>query len=491
MARLLRRLPFWLTPRGGVVLLILGLSSEAIYLLVFTQPLLLTRYYDVPLMDLGKITGYSFDALWAFVVGNIALFVACCLVFNISREPLSRWAKVLILLFPLLFALTLLFAYPATAADVYDYTVQARVLTEYHDNPLVVPPGAFPDDPFSPYVVWQAAPSFYGPFWLLLSAIPSLLAGDDLLSNIIAFKFLAMAFYLGSAILIYLILSETKPSFRLSGTVFFAWNPLVLWETIANAHNDTVMVFFALLAVCLFVRRRKALALPVLALAALTKYTASLIFPLFLASFLGEKGKQRRVTISLFAGLALSAIVTLLLFYPFWSGPGTFDALAERMELVTASPAAVVFYALESSFSPDELGSFLKTATMVVFGLVYLWLVARAARGFTAMLHAAHDAIFFYLLIACLWFQPWYVVWLLGIGALLVGNPVAWRGFVFSFTGMMSYAVFVFIWVIYAEHFENPLLIQSLAVAVIYIAPVSYWLGEAFTHLKGKSLVRR
>ena len=54
--------------------------------------------------------------------------------------------------------------------------------------------------------------------------------------------------------------------------LFFAWNPLVLFEVAGNGHNDAVVIMFVLAGVFFFVRARQVAFIPALVLGALTKF---------------------------------------------------------------------------------------------------------------------------------------------------------------------------------------------------------------------------
>ncbi|MBK7202047.1 hypothetical protein [Candidatus Amarolinea dominans] len=59
--------------------------------------------------------------------------------------------------------LCLVFTYPLTAGDLFDYLALGH-LTVFHDaNPFTQFPGQFAFDPFVRYAAWRFFPSAYGP----------------------------------------------------------------------------------------------------------------------------------------------------------------------------------------------------------------------------------------------------------------------------------------------------------------------------------------
>src|SRR5205814_4367672 len=74
-------------------------------------------------------------------------------------------------------------------------------------------------------------------------------------------------------------LRQVRPDWALRGTLFFAWNPLVLFEVPGNGHNDAVVVAFMPAGVYLFTRARRVAVLPAIMAGALTKFVPALLLP--------------------------------------------------------------------------------------------------------------------------------------------------------------------------------------------------------------------
>src|SRR5205823_12360777 len=132
-------------------------------------------------------------------------------------------------------------------------------------------------DPFGSDVAWTGDPSPYGPVWEALAAGTSFLAGDSLWGNLILFKVLVTAAYGVSVALTYGILRVVRPDWALRGTLFFAWNPLVIFEVPGNGHNDSIVVTFLLASVYMFVLARRYAVIPMLTLGALAKFVPALL----------------------------------------------------------------------------------------------------------------------------------------------------------------------------------------------------------------------
>ena len=160
-------------------LLAIGLVSEIVYVLFFVAPFYLPRYYDTPLLDLGKITQHQYDAAWRLFEAFSALFVLyyaayrLCLLGRLNPAasgrgritssrageesiPVARLQGgtdraivALVMAFSLIFSISLILMYPIEAADIFDYVFHGRILVHYHQNPFVSLIADFPGDPLS------------------------------------------------------------------------------------------------------------------------------------------------------------------------------------------------------------------------------------------------------------------------------------------------------------------------------------------------------
>lgn len=104
--------------------------------------------------------------------------------------------------------------------------------------------------------------------------------------TILLFRAVEVVAALGSGALIWAILKQLAPAHASWGTVLFLWNPLVIIESALGGHNDTCMMFLALLAVWLHLRGSKAGAVMALTLSALVKIITAPLVPLYMLMIL-------------------------------------------------------------------------------------------------------------------------------------------------------------------------------------------------------------
>jgi hypothetical protein len=115
-----------------------------------------------------------------------------------------------------------------------------------------------------------------------------MVAGDNLLLNLLLFKLTSVACLALSSWLLYRLAQRTSMAVPASVVMFFAWSPLVLFEAIGNGHNDIAMMTCVLAALLLTSYRHARSALVLLVVGALIKYTAALLIPLWLVYELNQ-----------------------------------------------------------------------------------------------------------------------------------------------------------------------------------------------------------
>ncbi|HEX9056295.1 MAG TPA: glycosyltransferase family 39 protein [Ktedonobacterales bacterium] len=270
-----------------------GLATAAIYaLLVLAFPLL--RWWNQPhvgkdpnaINSMGAIAHYSPWAAIAFVLAICALFWFQFLALNaISRRTAtsSPWLARMSIVFPVAFAAILVWMQPVTTTDLYGYIARGYLYTQLHFNPMTQPAFLLPG-----HLLVSRPPAPYGPAWLLLCGAFSALSGESLLLNMVLFKLVGAASMIISMWLIYALARHFDPSTATRNVMYFAWNPLVLFESVGNGHNDIVMMMFVLIALLLMVHHYARTAFAFLVLGALIKYMAVILIPLWLVYEIGQ-----------------------------------------------------------------------------------------------------------------------------------------------------------------------------------------------------------
>jgi hypothetical protein len=337
----------------------------------------------------------------------------------------------------LAFAAALLFFHPIDAADIFDNIMHGRMIWLYGANPFLETASHYAQDPFYRYMAWKYAPSAYGPLWEMMASGVSALAGDGVIANVLAFKLLPAAFLGGSLAWIALILRRMAPQRALAGVLLLAWNPVVLYETLGNGHNDMVMVFWILAAACALVYRRYTLAILALVAGALVKFIPILFIPLVVWLALRDLPDRRARLRFLILSAAVGATLVALAYTPFWHGLATLS-VSRRLRLFSGSLPAFIYQVLRDRIGVKQAASLVgKNAAYltVIFALWQSWHASRD-RSWLSFSRAAFNIMMFYLLVTCLWFQQWYTLWPLAIAALLPPGHFSALAILFTFTAI-------------------------------------------------------
>jgi hypothetical protein len=447
-------------------LALIGLGMIALYA-ALTMLFSLTELLPRARVTIGTITNRSLIGLLMLSLSGITLYglyLAGALL--LWRHAPPRRAMLLVWSGAILMSGLLLWCYPVTSTDLFDYLFRSRMSVVYNANPYLALPNQFKNDPFFRYLGWPNAPSAYGPLWEALSWLLVRLGGDSLLGNILLYKLLAIGAHLLSGAVIYAILRE--PRWRLLGCYLWLWSPLALWEFAAVGHNDGLLVLSLLLALWAVKQDRHWAAVLALTGGALFKFLPAIFLPLVVLDWMRRQPAWGR-RVAVFAwSLLLFGVPVVLLYAPYWDLPATFAQLdpgdklgaiwrgrertlrniAVREGFLNASPLAVLSYLLREPLSLNLINAVLSTLSLpradandvravisslgtALLGLGLLWQCWQVWFHRRTMHIAFTGLLLWYLIGGSQWFQPWYVLWLLALIALRpqrhkIGWLLAW-----------------------------------------------------------------
>lgn len=430
-----------------VLLASLAVLSSLLYWFGYSHVYNLFELYDQPLLDLYRHSQTVPNARWwlagAFLIQGGLYWVG----WRAAHQAHGRTPWAIVLVGSLVSSAILLIMYPFGAADIFNYIMHGRILGIYNANPFYEVARDFPQDPFIAFAAWRNTPSTYGPLWTLLNGGVARLAGDSIVSNVLAFKLLSGVFFFASIAVVADILRRKAPEYALAGVVVLAWNPIVLYETFGNGHNDMTMVFWILMAAWFMIQCRYTLAVTALVTGAMFKFIPILLLPA--AGFIALRQlstSRERLRFLLTAGMSASILVVLL-YLPFWRGPEVLTVF-RRMNLFTTSLPAFLLAWLQPSWGKEFTIDILSFGAALLTGLFALWRGFRASQSgsWLAFPNAAFQIVLFYLLLTCLWFQEWYTIWPVALAAILPWGPAVPLAILFNYAGLMKPLVFAPLW---------------------------------------------
>ncbi|HEV2123570.1 MAG TPA: hypothetical protein VGW38_12445, partial [Chloroflexota bacterium] len=406
-----------------------GLALTTVFLLGFLRPLSIWRHPQVvPTAEaLATALGTDLTGALRFAIPTLLAFSLFAVALWVARRIAGPMGLAVVAAGTLLFSLALIPINPLGAHDAYYHVGNARTLWIYGENPLVLSPAVHADDPFYPNVAsWQDFPPAYGPVWYAISGLFIPFVGDGLWPNVLALKVIAALSLFGTMVLAMLIAEPLRPGSAVAAGILVGWNPLLQWETAGNPHNDVLVGMFALGAIYAVVRRWWVAVFPLLALSVATKYVLVLLAPVLLLWLLRRRDVPRRqVGLSLLLGVALG----IALYLPFWAGADTFLGFRRQANLISSSPPALLHTLLWSWFPMDGAlaATIMKLVVVPPFLLGYFLLLRRVRRDgeVTALIERCFWIIFLLLMVVTWWFWPWYLGFLVPLGALLPGSRPA------------------------------------------------------------------
>lgn len=403
-----------------------------------------------------------------------ASFVTTCLGYILALRFLPRTVSLRFVLITaaLLGLVFVFFVAVLSSADVLIYIAYARMAILYHLNPLSKAPVAMPPDPLYPFISWPNQPSIYGPTWVViicafqwisLHVVPN--GFKNIALMVVLLRLWGLLMHLGSTALVWSIsgylqrfdggfFAENRQR-RVLVTLAFAWNPLLLVEACINAHADTTMLFFVLLALWLFVRGRERgslsaymLVAAALAVACCIKINVALLLPGLLLFLWGQRPRR----IGLMVGVVATFLAVIVLCYvPFWQDGAALNALHDSPAGVRSINSLPDFFAttildvqrgslfitksahrLPLSGSAHRLPMYdsplyhaFHAAAMVIFLVLYAlhcWRAFRRPATIStswAMIRWMAVAWMLYCAVGSPWFWSWYTVTFFGLYVLV------------------------------------------------------------------------
>lgn len=357
-----------------------------------------------------------------------------------TAESSGFTLPLIIIVFGILFRITLIPSTPSTSPDVYRYIWEGKV-TYNGFNPYQYSPDAeqlkeLRDENYKK-VTYKNIASVYPPFAQFVFLVSYLLAGN----SVIGLKLI----YLLCEILTMIFLLKLLRIKRLNPNyiILYAWLPLPVMEYFVNAHIDVVGIMFLVLFLYFLETEKMLPSVFAFALSFLTK-----LYPVFFIPLLVKRLRAR-----LFIYFVLIFVfISILFYFPFINGSlSVKDALFNYLGKWEFN--ASVYYML-TAFIPDR-----ETARLICAVLLFISI------GYVANYYKDFIKAVFGVMLAVLIFSPtlypWYMGW---IGVL---NPFAGFYSVLSLLFTINLSNFSPLGKVWHEYF--PVLFTEYAVFFVFL----------------------
>ena len=471
-----------------------------------------------------------------FVVASVGYLAAIMLIdLGISAV---RGALAVLVLFELIYQATLFLLPGLFTTDIFSYVMYGHISAIYNLNPYIYPPNYFPGNPMLDWIhpIWHDQPSVYGPLWTAIGWVLARLMAPlvdmvvtlpdnevlrvGLMDEVFVYKlFMNVVQVINLALVWWLLgrLMAKRPRARLTAFAVFAWNPLMLFDTAGNAHNDALMVTLLLLGVAALVPRRLgqpsnarwAASTLFVALSTLVKYTTGLV-GLFLIVPWARRLQTWPMRLRWIGGTgALVAVITTALFIPWldfprslqpiltaadgksWqfsnSAPDVFALEFDNKVLNAGTPvpsveeASYTYSDLYATPTLPTVRAWMKWITRAIFALYLVWecwrlwrLAGDRARWMVEPILEASVRAFTVLIVLVLpWVLEWYWFWPLSLATLL-----GWRR---QLTLVVVGYTLVSLPIFYVHHYWNwhmPSVLVLVYAFAPLLVPVVGWLWQ-------------
>lgn len=232
--------------------------------------------------------------------------------------------------------------------------------------------------------------------------------------------------------------------------------------------------------------RRAPWAFVALAGTVLIKFITILLFPFFLVyawnQRRGDPARIQRAAIDLVAFAAPLVLITL----PFAGGQDTF-ALGRRFLMFTTSLPTAVLAVAGHGLETVQAAALTQGIVLGTLISVCGYYIVRLHKNSRSIETVSFDVLWAYLALACTWFQPWYLIWLIGLAALFTDPRRATRVHLFVFMGFISYFIFGFIWPHLLHQGITLLTFRALAGAVVMLPQIGLWAWQSRTRTPNRA----
>ena len=236
--------------------------------------------------------GYFQRPLSTYIFSFAVIFIFSLFLWTLKLIKLGKLQRREVWTIILTVSAILFLSYNAFSYDLFNYIFDAKIITYYNQNPYVHKAVDFPGDPMLSFMHWTHRTYPYGPVWLILTVPFSFIGLNYFLLTFYLFKLLVLSSFIGSAYFIEKVLIKTKSVNPLFGLAFFALNPLILTESLVSAHNDIVMMFFAILSVYLLLEKKLFYSFLALALSIGIKFATVFLIPVYIYYLLSNRNKE-------------------------------------------------------------------------------------------------------------------------------------------------------------------------------------------------------
>ena len=397
------------------------IKSKKIYVILFCLLTFIFVFPSIIYMIKNK-TSYQFNGNWTYLFRDVSthkfdeikntiafmtiftgLFILYLFIMKKHKQIFKNKKQIMILI--IVISILFLMIIPYTSADFCTYIAKGWLGAHYGENPYYVTTGQAiemygENDPILNIDPWKNETTVYGPLWAMICTVLSFFSFGNFDIALLLFKLANVIVHIANCVLIYKI---TKKNMF-----------VILYEAIANVHNDIFVVLFILLALY-FLLKKKSLfwAVAFTTMAILIKYFAVLLLPFIVLYAVRNKDIKQRIKCCIFCIIEFVSIA--LLFYLFYLRDfEVLKGLFIQQQKYRQSIFLILFYILVKR--NVKLFDIIQNVTFISFAVYYIYVVIRLLlqkeMKFYEIIRKYQFILVLFTFILITNFNAWYIMWL-------------------------------------------------------------------------------
>ncbi len=285
--------------------------------------------------------------------------------------------------------------------------------------------------------VWSGQTIVYGPVWPFICKILSGLSMGNLFVALFIYKLFNLCLHLINTYLIYKITNK-----RNLFALLYGINPLILFDGLANAHNELLLIFLILLGLYFFVKKKNvALTVISFALGAAVKYVAILLIPFIILYHYRKEKLFKKILYSFL--WAILFIVVIALCYCVYMRNFDFlnGILTQQGKFVNSifTPIAIKDFDLALAVSKGFMLAFIVIYLITILKLLF----TRKQYIFSTFIRKYNGLLVLFLFGTITNFQSWYTLWLLPTMIWDSSKNIKWLSMITIFSELCNIVYFI------------------------------------------------
>lgn len=344
------------------------------------------------------------------MIFSIIFLLYICIIKNYKKMfNNKKQIMTLIILVSIIFTLII----PYTSTDVYSYIANGWSNSKYQENPYyksveqIEKEYQVNDIMFNKVArCWRNETVVYGPFWTFICKILTSLSFGNIDIALFIFKMVNLFLHILNCIVIWKI---TK---RKNFVLLYGLNPFILFEALANVHNDIFIIFFLLIAIYFAINKKNIfIAIAFIALATAIKYLAILALPFILLYCLRDKKISLKIGYCILYGIEF-LLILFLIYLLYIKDISILSGLFIQQNKYNRSIMLII-----NNFTNANITNIIKNSIFIAFIIYYAYvsikmLLIKNSKLFSTFIRKYNLILFLFIFVIITNFNPWYIMWM-------------------------------------------------------------------------------